>query len=170
MPVMKMIFNRKYRVSKMGPFASNIGFLMMECEEAPMERVMTFLQEKPVQLPKCDHLACDWQTFKDIYQVFDYLPIYGNLTCIYYFQSDISCQFDDICTEDGTPLRRTLLKSNSCQILVNLILLVLSVFASYLAWIEQNNAKNHLSWEAINSKFTHILEQKVLKQNMWNHG
>ena len=60
--------SRKYRVSKIGPFATNIGFLMMECEEAG-PKVMTFLQERPVQLPKCEDLACDWKTFKDIYAV-----------------------------------------------------------------------------------------------------
>ena len=62
------ILFRKYRVSKIAPFASNIGFLMMECEEAG-PKVMTFLQERPVQLPKCEDLACDWKTFKDIYAV-----------------------------------------------------------------------------------------------------
>ena len=46
----------------------DIGFLMMECEEAG-PKVMTFLQERPVQLPKCEDLACDWKTFKDIYAV-----------------------------------------------------------------------------------------------------
>ena len=53
----------------MDPFAANIGFLMMECDEAPMERVMTFHQEKAVKLPNCDELACDWQTFKETYAV-----------------------------------------------------------------------------------------------------
>ena len=53
----------------MAPFSANIGFLMMECDEAPMNRVMTLLQEKPLKLPKCDNLACDWQTFKEIYKV-----------------------------------------------------------------------------------------------------
>ena len=53
----------------MDPFAANIGFLMMECDEAPMERVMTFHQERPVMLPNCDELACDWQTFKETYVV-----------------------------------------------------------------------------------------------------
>ena len=66
--------SRKYRVSKIGPFATNIGFLMMECEEAG-PKVMTFLQERPVQLPKCEDLACDWQTFKDIYAVSKALKI-----------------------------------------------------------------------------------------------
>ena len=68
------ILFRKYRVSKIAPFASNIGFLMMECEEAG-PKVMTFLQERPVQLPKCEDLACDWQTFKDIYAVSKALKI-----------------------------------------------------------------------------------------------
>ena len=53
----------------MGPFSANVGFLMMECDQAPINRVMTLLQEKPVMLPKCDNLACDWEMFKDIYKV-----------------------------------------------------------------------------------------------------
>ena len=53
----------------MGPFSANVGFLMMECDEAPMNRIMTLVQEKPVMLPKCDSLACDWQIFKENYKV-----------------------------------------------------------------------------------------------------
>ena len=53
----------------MAPFSANIGFLMMECDEIPLKRVMTFLQERPVKLPKCDEVACDWENFKAIYAV-----------------------------------------------------------------------------------------------------
>lgn len=56
-------------MSQMGPFSSNVGFLMMECESAPMKRIMTLVQEKPVKLPKCDSLDCDWEKFKMIYKV-----------------------------------------------------------------------------------------------------
>ena len=59
---------RKYKTSKIAPFAANIGFLLMECEDGG-SKIMTFLQEKPVKLPKCEDLACDWKTFKDIYAV-----------------------------------------------------------------------------------------------------
>ena len=57
----------------MGPFSANVGFLMMECDEAPMNRIMTLVQEKPVMLPKCDNLACDWQIFKENYKIVIYL-------------------------------------------------------------------------------------------------
>ena len=53
----------------MGPFSANVGFLMMECDQAPTNRVMALLQEKPVMLPECDNLACDWEVFKKIYKV-----------------------------------------------------------------------------------------------------
>ena len=54
----------------MDPYASNIGFVLMECDQEPLERVMVLLQEKPIKLPKCDDIACDWQLFKDVYAVF----------------------------------------------------------------------------------------------------
>ncbi len=56
-------------MSKMGPFSANIGFLLMECDESPKDRVMAILQEKAIKLPQCDELACDWNTFKNIYEV-----------------------------------------------------------------------------------------------------
>ena len=60
---------RKYRVSYMDPFASNVGFLLLDCVEEPMERIMLLHQERPVKLPKCDREDCDWQKFKEIYAV-----------------------------------------------------------------------------------------------------
>ena len=64
----------------MDPYASNIGFVLMECDQEPMERVMVLLQEKPIKLPKCDDIACDWQLFKDVYAVFmSYLTTYSKV-------------------------------------------------------------------------------------------
>merc|ERR1712156_103617 len=103
---------RRYRVSKMGPFSANVGFLMMECDEAPMNRIMTLVQEKPVMLPKCDSLACDWQIFKENYK------------------DDISCKFEEICEDDGTPLSVTSLQSNSFKIIANYVLLALCFLVS----------------------------------------
>ena len=59
--------------------SSNIGFLMLECNETPWKRIITFLQENPVKLPKCDELICSWEKFKKIYE------------------EDIRCPFEDIC-------------------------------------------------------------------------
>ena len=59
--------------------ASNIGFLMLECNETPGKRIMTFLQGKPVKLPKCDEVICSWEKFKKTYE------------------EDIKCPFEDIC-------------------------------------------------------------------------
>ena len=53
----------------MDPFAANIGFLLLDCVEEPMERIMLLHQERPVKLPKCDREDCDWQKFKEIYAV-----------------------------------------------------------------------------------------------------
>ena len=53
----------------MDPFAANVGFLLLECNEEPKQRVMTMIQETPIKLPNCDRLDCDWKVFKDIYAV-----------------------------------------------------------------------------------------------------
>jgi hypothetical protein len=64
------MFSRQYRSSKLGPFTANVAFLILDCTEVPMERIMTFVQESPVQLPNCgDRLDCDWEIFKDRYRV-----------------------------------------------------------------------------------------------------
>ena len=52
---------------------------MLECNETPWKRIITFLQENPVKLPKCDELICSWEKFKKIYE------------------EDIRCPFEDIC-------------------------------------------------------------------------
>ena len=46
--------------------SSNIGFLMLECNETPWKRIVTFLQEKAIKLPKCDELICNWEKFNKI--------------------------------------------------------------------------------------------------------
>ena len=117
--------SRKYRVSKIGPFATNIGFLMMECEEAG-PKVMTFLQERPVQLPKCEDLACDWQTFKDIYAVSKALKINVLVFIWFFFQSDINCLFDELCQDDGEPLKRVALENKASGVEVQSLLLLLA--------------------------------------------
>ena len=68
-----------FRLSKIDPMSSNIGFLMLECYETPWKRIVTFLQEKAIRLPKCDELICSWEKFKKIYE------------------EDIQCPFEDIC-------------------------------------------------------------------------
>jgi len=88
--------NRKYRVSYMDPFASNVGFLLLDCVEEPMERIMLLHQERPVKLPKCDREDCDWQKFKEIYA------------------DDIDCQFEEICQDNNGALTKlSFLNENS---------------------------------------------------------
>ena len=73
--------NRTFRLSKIDPMSSNIGFLLLNCSRAydANPRIVTFLQERPVILPGCNELACDWNQFKE------------------YYNSLIYCQFDEIC-------------------------------------------------------------------------
>ena len=52
---------------------------MLECNETPWKRIVTFLQEKAIKLPKCDELICSWEKFKKIYE------------------ENIQCPFEDIC-------------------------------------------------------------------------
>ena len=70
---------RKFRLSKIDPMSSNVGFLLLECEKSPLKRILTFFQEKPIKLPKCNALDCDYEIFKKIYE------------------NDIQCKFDNIC-------------------------------------------------------------------------
>ncbi len=60
---------RKYRSSLIGAFASNVGFVLYECEEEPAERVAVLHQEMPVKLPACKEQLCGWDEFKEKFQV-----------------------------------------------------------------------------------------------------
>ena len=53
----------------MAPFAGNLGFLLLECTEEPTDRVAAFLQEEMIQIPGCNNKVCDWNQFKNAYQV-----------------------------------------------------------------------------------------------------
>jgi len=70
---------RKYRVSKLDPMGGNFGLLLSECDNEPKLRVTAYLHEKPIKLPKCGYMDCDWNQFRTIYK------------------KAIQCPFDEIC-------------------------------------------------------------------------
>lgn len=68
----QIVANRKYKSSRIGPFSQNIGFVFLDCEEdnnLAQHRILTLHQEKIVKLDKCNEEACDWEEFKNAYQV-----------------------------------------------------------------------------------------------------
>lgn len=63
------MLNRHYRTSKIGSFSSNVIFVLLECEDSPNKRLLTFHQEQRIKLPRCDADPCSWDQFVDKYQV-----------------------------------------------------------------------------------------------------
>ena len=74
-------------------------------------------------------IVFQYEIFSILRRAFTYLGINNILL----FQDDISCQFEEICEDDGTPLSITSLQSNSFKIIVNYVLLVLC-FITNLVW------------------------------------
>lgn len=65
---------RKWRVSDLTPFASNIMAIRYDCpNEVEHEKVMFFLNEKPVHFDWCNVGLCDWSKVKDQYK--EYLHV-----------------------------------------------------------------------------------------------
>lgn len=53
--------NRKYRISKSGPFAANIAAVSYHCPyDTEPKKVIFFLNQKPVELDGCKVGLCDW--------------------------------------------------------------------------------------------------------------
>ena len=63
---------RKYRTSRIGSFAQNIGFVFFECSDNK-NKILTLHQEKVVQLDECGkevgEIGCDWEEFKKVFKV-----------------------------------------------------------------------------------------------------
>jgi len=74
---------RKYRMSKMNPMGGNLAVVRFECEQEPLNRVVAYLQEKPINIctqgPERPHTECSWERFK------------------YQFQEAIQCPYDEVC-------------------------------------------------------------------------
>jgi len=78
--------NRKWRTSYIGPFATNVSFLLRKCGNS--FSVCLLVNEKPERLPGCDSDCCPWDQFVQLFSA----------------KAD-SCDFDAICenkmTHDG---------------------------------------------------------------------
>ncbi|KAK9720668.1 Histidine phosphatase superfamily (branch 2) [Popillia japonica] len=71
--------NRKWRVSKIDTFGSNLAFILHKCNGE--KKLLVLHNEVPVKLPSCpDNELCDLQKIKD-----------------YYSSSITDCSFDSIC-------------------------------------------------------------------------
>ncbi|XP_059096069.1 multiple inositol polyphosphate phosphatase 1-like isoform X2 [Tigriopus californicus] len=73
---------RHYQTSRIGSFSSNVIFVLLECEEFPQKRLLTYHQERRIKLPRCDSDPCNWDQFMSRYQ------------------DVIGCQFDQLCGTD----------------------------------------------------------------------
>lgn len=74
--------HRSWRVSDLTPFASNIMAIRYNCpNEVEHEKVMFFLNEKPVHFKWCKVGLCNWSDVKDQYK--EYL----NVDCQDYYCS-----------------------------------------------------------------------------------
>jgi len=58
--------NRKWRTSNIGPFASNVYFLLRNCSGA--YSVCLFVNEKQERIPGCKSKCCSWEDFTHIFQ------------------------------------------------------------------------------------------------------
>jgi len=62
----KTMKNRLWRTSDIGPFASNISFLLKKCNNAFF--VCLFINEKPVRLAGCESECCRWHQFVQLFR------------------------------------------------------------------------------------------------------
>lgn len=58
------VYNRKYRLSKIGPFSANIVFILYKC---PSYKIKAFVQEREIRLPGCSKSLCELGEFFDTY-------------------------------------------------------------------------------------------------------
>lgn len=67
----KMMFNRKWRLSEMTPFAANLAVVKYECpNDAKQEKIKFMLNEEPLLFEWCDNGVCDFSEFKARYNKF----------------------------------------------------------------------------------------------------
>ena len=61
----------------------NLAMVRFECEQEPLNRVVAYLQEKPINIctqgPERPHMECSWERFN------------------YQFQEAIRCPYDEVC-------------------------------------------------------------------------
>ncbi|CAG8439130.1 13290_t:CDS:2 [Acaulospora colombiana] len=73
--------SRKFRTSKIAPFASNIYFEIYNCTDNYESTIFIqmLVNEKPVVIPGCVYTFCSWDRFKQL------------------LGSNIGCDFDEMC-------------------------------------------------------------------------
>lgn len=59
---------RKFRVSRIDPFSANLAAIAYDCDEAERQKVMFFLNERPLELEWCRVGLCDWTKVEQHYQ------------------------------------------------------------------------------------------------------
>lgn len=75
--------HRKWRLSNISPFASNLAAIKYDCpNELERDKVMFFLNEKPLLLDWCKVGLCNWSEIKERYKDFT------NANCDEYFCSE----------------------------------------------------------------------------------
>lgn len=57
--------NRKWRTSKIGPFASNLAAVLFRCDEGEMHRIIFYLGEHIVPYEGCNVGLCSWSYIRD---------------------------------------------------------------------------------------------------------
>lgn len=63
------MMRRKYRTSLLAPFASNVAAIKYECpQEVERNKVMFFLNEKPLEFGWCKVGLCDWSDVEEKYK------------------------------------------------------------------------------------------------------
>ncbi|XP_055295864.1 multiple inositol polyphosphate phosphatase 1-like [Sitodiplosis mosellana] len=77
--------DRKWRLSKIAPFASNFAAVKYDCpNDIESEKVKFFINEEPIDFEWCDAGLCDWSAVKERYKK------YTEVNCDEYFCSGTS--------------------------------------------------------------------------------
>lgn len=59
---------RQFRSSRIDPFSANLVAIAYDCDDVERQKVMFFLNEKPLELPWCRVGLCDWSQVEQHYQ------------------------------------------------------------------------------------------------------
>lgn len=59
---------RQWRISRIDPFSANLVGIAYDCEDTEKQKVMFFLNEKPLELSWCRVGLCDWSRVEEHYQ------------------------------------------------------------------------------------------------------
>lgn len=59
---------RQFRISRIDPFSANLVAIAYDCEDAERQKVMFFLNERPLELDWCRVGLCDWSKVQEHYQ------------------------------------------------------------------------------------------------------